>query len=156
VAASASSTGPPNPARSRATSPGGAASGAVISAAEQAAPQRREVLEDADAEHDGDGGRQVDRELVAEPDEAGGDDGVAHERQHEDPVVERVLDVRPHAPERRVDGGDDAHGDVARHVRRHRRAQDEGDERAGDQAEEGEHRYRTPAGVAAEIETRPV
>src|SRR4051812_42660007 len=109
------------------------------SAPEHPAADGGQVLEDAHAEHHHDRGREVDAQLVAHPHEQGGDEGVGHEGDHEDAVVERALEVGPGAAEGRVEGGDDRHGQVPRQVLGHARLEEHGEQRTDQQAEDGQH-----------------
>src|ERR1700742_85499 len=66
--------------------------------AEESAPQRRGVPEDADTQYDDDRRRQLraDAQLVADVDDQRRDQHVEHERHHEHLRVENPLQVRPH------------------------------------------------------------
>src|SRR3954469_20188410 len=92
----------------------GAASGSSCwssssSGMEHVPPYLRHVGEDPDAEDDDDTGRQLtaDAELVAEVDDRGRDHDIAHERDHEDLVVEDPLEIGAERAEDGVEGRDD-------------------------------------------------
>jgi hypothetical protein len=70
---------------------------------------RGDVGEDPDAEDDDDAGRELsaDAQLVAQEDDRGGDDDVAHERDDEDLVVEDPVEEGAEAAEDGVERRDD-------------------------------------------------
>jgi len=67
------------------------------------------VAEDADPQHDDDGGGQLraDAQLVTEEHDQRGDDDVRHEGDHEHLGVEDPVEPRAEAAEHGIEGGDD-------------------------------------------------
>src|SRR5207302_7520004 len=108
--------------------------------AEHPAADGRQVLEDAYAEDDHDSRGEVgDPELVSHPDEEDGQGGVGDEGKDEDAVVERALEVGAQTAEGGVDRHHHPDGHVGREVLGDRGPQEDGEEGAGEEADEGNH-----------------
>src|SRR5579859_7205847 len=126
---------------------GGLAGGAgssvtsLMSCPEQMPADRGRVAEDADAEDDDDGGRQLtaDAELVAEEHDQRSDDGVGHERHDEDLRVEDAVESCAYATEHGVECRDDHDRQIRLEPRRNGRAEDESCGNAECERDRGDH-----------------
>src|SRR3954470_22247269 len=106
---------------------------------EHPAPDGGQVLEDADAEHHHDRRRQIDAELVANPYQSHGQQGVGDKGDDEDAVVECALQVGAHAAERGIDGCHHGHGDIAAGFGRDTGPQHQRHDGPDQQTEHGRH-----------------